>query len=509
VAGCLAVIWTVDPPIGLCEQEGVQSFLAGDCQRFGQQVRQIAPDVLLLAGAGEGCQQMIRTYREAIRWGYVVALVSAAVATNMDPNLHVDEVWVTEDAGLIHSRLQVLCQLAQHNRRWQMMPQQVAAEAISQGQLTLVCEGNLLSPTRAAQRLLGMEGQLQVATACSRPGQADYPPLLICGVQFPWPVATTMVPWRATEAASVYQAQADHPLPEGEMGGRFEWGRLLSECISREYHLQLERMRNRMLRQQAEQTSVQISKQGRLAVAGELAAGIAHEIRNPLAAVRGFIQLLRQRLVRADLSIEIRYADYVLEEIDRANQILSDFLAMTRPSKEEKQLIDLTCLLTQQIELVRHQALLTGVELTVDLPKQVPAIRGRAEAVKQVFLNLLSNALQATAEGGSVELVCSQLPGQVQVDVRDTGSGIDPEQIPHIFEPFYTTKEEGTGLGLSICREIVTDHGGSIEVVSMPGVGSTFSVRLPLARQTGVSGGQRQQAAVDEATRTASQLAGR
>lgn len=478
MAGFLAVMATTRLTTDVRHEEWLQTCSASDNQQFGHLLSQSAPDVLLLIGISANCRQLLDTFRASVPWGYAVALLDEAELGRLSGLPDVDEVWPQSDEPRIYDRMHVLQRLAEQNRAWQSLPAEVAAQAAWGNRLTLVVAGRLLSPCRAAEQLLVPHEAVAATTLL--PGMSagqGYArvPLSVLGVDFPWGVSLRQRIGQVAEWPGGYGvSRADRSRYSTS-----ETERLMAECVSLEYELQVERMHGVILKLETEQLSAQISHHGKLAVAGELAAGIAHEIRNPLAAVRGFIQLLRQRLSQAKMSTEIRYADYILDEIDRANQILNDFLAMTKPTKEQKRLVDLNELLMDLVQLVKHQAVLKGVNLAIDLTPEIPPIWAKSEALKQVFLNLFSNALQATPEGGTITLVSRLEPGQVRVDVLDTGEGIPADQTQRIFEPFYTTKSGGTGLGLAICREILTEHGGVITANSVLGAGSTFSVALP------------------------------
>lgn len=219
----------------------------------------------------------------------------------------------------------------------------------------------------------------------------------------------------------------------------------------------------------------------RLASVGELAAGMAHEIRNPLTSIRGFMQLLRQRLVEGQMKAETRYADYVLEEIDRANHVVTSFLSLAKPRDEIWLLVDVNELLAKMLQLMENQAMLKGVYMTWQFMPSIPLIRGKPEALMQVFLNIATNALQATPKGGSVHILTRAQGDNVLVSVQDSGTGISSDVQSRIFNPFYSTKEGGTGLGLALCQKIVEEHRGEIQVESTLGLGSCFIVCLPIA----------------------------
>lgn len=230
----------------------------------------------------------------------------------------------------------------------------------------------------------------------------------------------------------------------------------------------------------AESRLVQAAK---LAAVGEMAAGIAHELNNPLTTVTGFVELVLQDLPpddskRADLEL-------VLREAHRARSVVRRLLDFARQSESVRDRVDLNETITETVSLMHHLLHTSGVKLHLRLDDTLPWVWADRNQLKQVFVNLLHNALQAMPQGGEMEVATSQRSREgrqwVTVSVTDTGVGIAPEDLDRIFEPFFTTKSErgGTGLGLSVTYGIVTDHGGTIEVESEPGHGSRFTVYLP------------------------------
>lgn len=224
-----------------------------------------------------------------------------------------------------------------------------------------------------------------------------------------------------------------------------------------------------------------VQKSARLSMIGELAAGMAHEIRNPLTAVKGFLQLLKARTARENLPEVEEYSDIMLSELDRVNDLISQFLMLgqSRPQKKVKleidRLLDDLCLLFENESIMREIGLnrLNGAPL--------PKVEGDPEQLKQVFTNLFTNALQSMEKGGQLYIETSYDPENHQVVVRfiDTGHGMDEDTLSRIFHPFFTTRDNGTGLGLSISYQIVEAHGGKIKVKSQVGQGSTVEVLLP------------------------------
>jgi len=223
----------------------------------------------------------------------------------------------------------------------------------------------------------------------------------------------------------------------------------------------------------------------RLAALGEMAAGLAHEIRNPLGAIKGAAQCLSPRERTGE---DGEFLQVIVEEVNRLNGVVSEFLDYARPMKQNFGPTDINEVVTRTIRLVQN-AVPGHLELDVQLAAQLPAVDADAEQLKQVLLNLVQNAIQAMGDRpGKIRVQTSGPerfqdlrggPEFVEVEVIDEGPGIPSDQQPHIFVPFYTTKQTGTGLGLAICQRIVKSHGGTISVQSRAGEGSAFLVRLP------------------------------
>ena len=226
----------------------------------------------------------------------------------------------------------------------------------------------------------------------------------------------------------------------------------------------------------------QLRRAERLSALGELSAVLAHEIRNPLGSIRGTAEILRDDFPAGDRKYE--FLEILIKETDRLNRVVEDFLGLARPLLVERETCDLVAELRDIVSLVSDEADMRGVRLECAGGALTP-VRGDREKLRQVFLNLILNGVQATGRGGSVTITATQLTGRggspdgVELIFADTGEGIDQALMSRIFEPFFTTKSGGTGLGLSITQKIIESHGGSIEVESAPGKGTRFRVRLP------------------------------
>ena len=224
----------------------------------------------------------------------------------------------------------------------------------------------------------------------------------------------------------------------------------------------------------------------RLATIGRLAANIAHEIRNPLASMSGAIEVLTRELPRGgphDRLIEI-----VLHESDRLNQIVKEFLEYARPAPLHPLPMNVGEVLDEVLLLLEHRALPPDLKIAREYDGTATA-RVDPQQFRQAIWNLCINALEAMPAGGELRIgagiVTQRKTRKLEVWVADTGTGIDPESLLHIFEPFFSTKPAGSGIGLALVHRVIQDHGGDIEVRSEPGVGTTFTLRLPLAESAG------------------------
>lgn len=218
-----------------------------------------------------------------------------------------------------------------------------------------------------------------------------------------------------------------------------------------------------------------------MAALGELAAGLTHEIRNPLASISSALQLMRSD--ESDPQSERgRLLDEMLTELDRVSKTLAGLLGLARPQTPQKQSTDLAALTRDIVRLFERRLHGRHVRVSVETPDPLPALQVDRGQITQLVLNLLTNAEQAVKDGGSIEVRLAPFPdGEgVILSVADDGAGVPADQLEKIWEPFYTTKEKGTGLGLAVCRQIVESHGGTITVESAPGEGARFLVLLPL-----------------------------
>jgi signal transduction histidine kinase len=229
----------------------------------------------------------------------------------------------------------------------------------------------------------------------------------------------------------------------------------------------------------------QISRAEHLATLREVATGLAHEIRNPLAGIAGVIEIIERDL--PDASPARAVVKDVRQEISRINHILSDLLQITRPHPPKVRESDLNTTVEHAVILGRQQALAKSVEIRLVKEEPLLEIPHDSDQMHQVLINLLLNALQAVDNTGVVTVTVKSQGSMAAVEVTDNGRGIPGKDVPNIFRPFFTTKGDGTGLGLSLARRIVEDHHGRIEVNSTVGLGSTFAVFLPMQSPTRTS----------------------
>jgi len=219
-----------------------------------------------------------------------------------------------------------------------------------------------------------------------------------------------------------------------------------------------------------------LRKSDKLSVAGQLAAGLAHEIRNPLTSLRGFLQLLQ-----SDLKGKQHYFEIMLSELDRINFIVSEFLVIAKPEALHYKQGRLGDILQTVVALLESQAVLNNTSLTLEFLTDVPEIVCSEMHLKQLFINIVKNAIEAIRSDGQIHMTVSlEDDGYVRVRTRDNGCGIPEDRLKQLGEPFYTTKEKGTGLGLMMCFKIVEAHKGTMQIHSMIGQGTTIDVRLPL-----------------------------
>jgi signal transduction histidine kinase len=329
-------------------------------------------------------------------------------------------------------------------------------ENIEAGVLTLDAAGRITSANGPARSILALE-----------PNQAPSPPQKYLGG---WPEIVAAMPaasdcggrWsrylnveRAGKSLTFRLALL--PLGSGDEGGQILTVEDLTERVN---------LRQRMARME------------RLVSLGRLAAGIAHEIRNPLTGVSLLLDELHDRLLAHPNDQQL--IQKALGEMERLEGLVTELLSFASQSRHSLAPCDVGRVLHDTLFLIRKSCSNAGVMLVEEIASDLPVFPLDPDKLKQAFINLLNNAIEAMPEGGTLTVSAVSDGEQVKVTIRDTGDGVPQERIPLIFEPFFTSKGNGTGLGLSITHNIVSDHGGRIEVESFPGQGSAFSLWFPL-----------------------------
>lgn len=216
-----------------------------------------------------------------------------------------------------------------------------------------------------------------------------------------------------------------------------------------------------------------LRKSDRLSAIGQLAAGIAHEIRNPLTSIKGFLQFLQEK------SSDHEYFDIMLHEIDRIELITNEFLILAKPQAKTYSQTSIKSILHSFLPLVETQANMSNILIETEIDEHIPAIYCDSNQIKQVFLNIMKNSIESMPEGGVIRIRVMKKEGHIQILIEDSGCGIPPERLKRIGEPFYSTKEKGTGLGLMIIFKIIKEHKGSIQINSELNVGTQVKICLP------------------------------
>jgi signal transduction histidine kinase len=222
-----------------------------------------------------------------------------------------------------------------------------------------------------------------------------------------------------------------------------------------------------------------MSRAEHLATLGELATGLAHEIRNPLAGIAGVIEIIGRDLPATSPAREM--VKDVRQEINQINRILTDLLETARPHPPRMMRSNLNTTVEHAVMLARQQVISQPIKVELAKAPELPEVEHDSDQIHQVLLNLLLNAVQSLDGAGTVRVEIGALDDCASVTVSDTGRGIPAEQLPQIFRPFYTTRGNGTGLGLSLARRIVEEHQGRINVASEVGKGTSFEVLLPFS----------------------------
>ncbi|WCN39446.1 PAS domain-containing sensor histidine kinase [Aneurinibacillus uraniidurans] len=227
------------------------------------------------------------------------------------------------------------------------------------------------------------------------------------------------------------------------------------------------------------QTEEMLRKSERLNAVGQLAAGVAHEVRNPLTVLKGFIQLMQAQ--RADEQQE--HLALMLSEVERIEAIITEFLVLAKPQTIRFRTNNLAAIISHVAALISTKAVMNNIQISTRIAADLPHIECDENQIKQVFVNMLQNAVESMPEGGLIMVTAARLgTDRVMIRFIDEGCGIAKERIPHLGEPFYSNKEKGTGLGLMISYKIIENHKGTIKVESRVGKGSVFTIILPLSQ---------------------------
>lgn len=233
----------------------------------------------------------------------------------------------------------------------------------------------------------------------------------------------------------------------------------------------------------------QMKRADRLASIGEMAAGIAHEIKNPLAGIAGVIQVLKKEMPKTDQRRAV--LDEVLSQVERMDKAVRNLLSFARPPEPSKTLVDMNDLIGKLLDFLAPQFAKYNIAAERRLSPGIPWLSVDPDLMQQALLNIALNAIQAMPEGGrfivttEAEPPSDNGPGMVRITLMDTGMGISPEDMGRIFNPFFTTRQQGTGLGLSITQRIIEQHGGEISVSNAAGKGASFSIMLPYPQKDG------------------------
>lgn len=221
----------------------------------------------------------------------------------------------------------------------------------------------------------------------------------------------------------------------------------------------------------------ELRRSERLAALGKMAAGVAHELRNPLSSIKGLAILLKSRF--QENSSDQETADILVQEVERLNRSIGELLDYARPQKLNKDIVRPEEVVHKAVSLIRMDAESMGVQVQIRMEADLPSLQADQDKLNQVFLNLFLNSIQAMEHGGRLDIRLTAQGRNVIFTVKDTGCGVSKEDLPRLFDPYFTTKPEGTGLGLAMSMKIIEEHGGTMTFHSEPDVGTTVVVSLP------------------------------
>lgn len=222
----------------------------------------------------------------------------------------------------------------------------------------------------------------------------------------------------------------------------------------------------------------EVRRNEKLAAMGSLSAGIAHEIRNPLSSIKGLATFLGALFPEGSDNREI--AEVMIQEVERINKVITELLELSKPSDIKRLATNLRPVIDKTVRLIRQDAEIKNIQIRVNCPDVLPGITADPDKLSQTFLNLFINAIQSMENGGKLDVTLAlNVDGDIEIKIKDTGSGIDKENIEKIFNPYFTTKKSGTGLGLAIVCKIIEAHNGIVNVQSSQGTGTEFTITLP------------------------------
>ena len=271
-----------------------------------------------------------------------------------------------------------------------------------------------------------------------------------------------------SEQEMVCSLDGDREIPLGVSGGRIttEDGRFVGKILIFRDLREVRRLQE------------EVKRKEKLAAIGSLAAGVAHEIRNPLSSIKGFATLFKTRF--SFESDEHEAAEIMIHEVDRLNRVVTELIEYARPSNIKIRESDVHELIAHSLSLIRQDAEMADVQVDTDIPDDITRISLDPDRMQQCLLNIYLNAIQAMPEGGTLNIAAFRADnGMIGLRVTDTGKGIAEDDLSMIFDPYYTTKNRGTGLGLAMVLKIVEAHGGEISVTSKEGEGTVFTMLLP------------------------------
>ncbi len=229
------------------------------------------------------------------------------------------------------------------------------------------------------------------------------------------------------------------------------------------------------------ETQEQLVRSEKLAAIGQLAGGVGHELRNPLGAIKNAVYYVKKKLEKSELAKSepkvMDFLEIVDEEIDSSSKIISDLLSFSRVGKPATSMTRIESVID---DAIAHTPIQEGVELSKEIAADLPGVEIDTDQIRQVLINIMTNAVQAMPEGGNLTIGAQKKDNSLEIKVVDTGQGIPEENIGKIFDPLFTMKAKGIGLGLAVCKSIIDRHEGNIEVESGLGKGTTFNIKLPL-----------------------------